>query len=108
MSLADHPPQELASSRAIFRRIATRDLYRQVDYNLFGWELYSMLKESVTPELIVERCRALGAPDTLTPEHVIVDMGTLHYGMQDRNPLETVKFYSKRHPNGTCSAISPF
>ena len=35
----------------------------------------------------------------LVSKHVIVDLAPMHYGMGDRNPLEKVKFYSKRNPN---------
>ncbi|KAF7324433.1 hypothetical protein MVEN_02641100 [Mycena venus] len=38
----------------------------------------------------------------LTPDSVIVDHTTLHYGMKDKNPLDFVKFYSKRNPD-TCA-----
>ncbi|GBE79040.1 HD-domain/PDEase-like protein [Sparassis crispa] len=35
----------------------------------------------------------------LEPRHVIVDLSRMHYGMKDKNPLDSVKFYSKQHPN---------
>lgn len=35
----------------------------------------------------------------LGSKHVIVDLSPMHYGMGDKNPLEKVKFYSKRNPN---------
>ena len=37
--------------------------------------------------------------DALGPEHVIIDHAPRHHGMQDRNPLDFVKFYSKHNPN---------
>lgn len=36
----------------------------------------------------------------LRPHHVLVDLIARHHGMEDKNPLDYVKFYSKQHPNG--------
>lgn len=107
----------LAEARAIFRRINHRDLYRLVDQNVFDWASRSTLEEAVTPELIVEAAKSLADDSssdvseedrelakTLEVGHVIVDIGSLHYGMKERNPIDFIKFYSKDHPN-ECSYI---
>jgi hypothetical protein len=138
--------QELEASRALFRRIARRELYRLVDYVLISWESRESIKLTVTPEAIVAAAKRLFAkstePDdvlttvaagnskdrkdaneskdtkvakdakdaknvdpellaTLSPEHVIVDVSSMHYGMKDKNPLDYVKFYGKRNLNST-------
>jgi hypothetical protein len=36
---------------------------------------------------------------SITPNDVIVDLSVMHYGMKDKNPLDSVEFYSKRRPN---------
>jgi deoxynucleoside triphosphate triphosphohydrolase SAMHD1 len=89
-----------------------------VDQNVFDWASKATLKTAVTPELIVRAARELFASTedaeeralaaTLDVRHVIVDIGSLHYGMQDRNPIDFVKFYSKEHPNGKYSARFPY
>ena len=35
----------------------------------------------------------------LTTDNVIVDLVPLHYGMKAKNPLDFIKFYSKRNMN---------
>lgn len=74
-------------------------------------------REHVTPERIVAAARALSVqPSTpermddddtksvesimsLKPQDVIVDFSIMHYGMKDKNPLDFIKFYSKRNQN---------
>ncbi|KAG5350405.1 hypothetical protein C0989_011193 [Termitomyces sp. Mn162] len=99
---------ELAKSRAIFDRIRTRDLYKMVDYKVVDWPWAEIFQNNITPEGIVEAARELSEEDpsirelvkTLSVEHVICDFSLMHYGMKEKNPLDFVKFYSKRHPNG--------
>ena len=104
-------PQELAEARAICERINRRDLYKAVDYKVFPWDQKQKCKDYFTPERIVQAAKNLkrltaGDHDIdeesvkdLVSKHVIVDLAPMHYGMGDRNPLEKVKFYSKRNPN---------
>lgn len=111
--------QELAEARHIFHRITTRKLYRMVDYKVFHWALSGVCEEHFTPERIVTAAKALPASTgvssqnedydmehidptdvaALEPRHVIVDMAKMHYGMKDKNPLDSVRFYSKQHPD---------
>lgn len=42
--------------------------------------------------------------DALTANHVIVDIVGRHHGMEEKNPLDFVKFYSKQRPNGEKSS----
>lgn len=100
----DGTTQELAPARAIFERIRNRELYKMVDFKSLAWKDRAVLKEYITPELIVEAANEL--PDSssldkseLRAEDVIVDFCTMHYGMKDKNPLDFVKFYSKRIPD---------
>ncbi|KAJ7683566.1 hypothetical protein B0H17DRAFT_1205073 [Mycena rosella] len=97
---------DLAPARAIFRRIRVRDLYKFVDSGVVEWERRDVFRERITRERIVEEARKLAAQartdidlTELTPDSVIVDHALLHYGMKDKNPLDFVKFYSKRNFN---------
>jgi len=118
--------QELLEAQSILGRIQNRDLYRCVDYKVFDWEHREFLQENITPEDIVAEAKrecsaraASGQPaaelgfetddesddispediEDLTKEKVIVSFSTMHYGMKEKNPLDFVKFYTKRRPN---------
>jgi deoxynucleoside triphosphate triphosphohydrolase SAMHD1 len=107
------PDPELAESRAIFDRIRTRDLYKSVDFQFFEWDHRELCRTFITPKRIVEASKALFKEDEdmrpivdlLEERHVIVDFSPMHYGMQDKNPLDSIKFYSKRNPNGEYDII---
>ncbi|KAH8105417.1 hypothetical protein BXZ70DRAFT_887582 [Cristinia sonorae] len=99
----------LEAARDIFARIASRDLYKMVDCNIIPWDQQKLFKEQFTPERIVKAVKEykFTPEDNVKPEDiaalgvgdVIVDLSPMHYGMKDKNPLESVKFYSKRSPN---------
>ncbi|KAF7354636.1 hypothetical protein MSAN_01377100 [Mycena sanguinolenta] len=100
---------ELAGARAIFDRVRLRDLYKFVDSQVVEWDKREAVRQFITRERIVDEARRLAADDhetldltELTPESVIVDHATIHFGMKERNPVEFVKFYSKRNP-GKCA-----
>ena len=44
---------------------------------------------------------------TLTARHIIVDFSYIHHGKKEENPLNYVKFYSKRKPNRQSFALLP-
>jgi deoxynucleoside triphosphate triphosphohydrolase SAMHD1 len=104
-----------------------------VDYKAIDWSHHDTFRDNVTPERIVAEAKkaaeallkksidqAVGLERTdndesfsitdyqfLTPNDVVVDFAIMHYGMKDKNPLDFIEFYSKRHPNGsyTCFPI---
>jgi len=83
-----------------------------VDFKSLAWKDRMVLKEYITPALIVEAAKSL--PDSssvdiseLEAQDVIVDFSTMHYGMKDKNPLDFVKFYSKRIPDSMCIFLTP-
>ncbi|PCH41716.1 hypothetical protein WOLCODRAFT_71312 [Wolfiporia cocos MD-104 SS10] len=97
---------ELAEARAIFHRVNKRDLYKCVDYKVFSYTQYDYLGTHFTPERIVQAAQADGLDDVdpqlaeeLDAKHVIVDLSRLHYGMREKNPLDSVSFYSKHNRN---------
>jgi hypothetical protein len=86
--------------------VRTRDLYKFVDGRVVEWERREVFRHSITSKRIVEEARRLAALDKtdidltdLTPDTVIVDHSMIHYGMKEKNPLDFVKFYSKRNFN---------
>ncbi|KAF7300958.1 HD-domain/PDEase-like protein [Mycena indigotica] len=101
---------ELEEARQIFRRIRLRDLYKFVDQRVVEWERRELFKAYITQERVALEARRLakvaieaGEADPvdlslLTPDTVIVDHCVMHYGMKTDNPLDSVRFYSKRHP----------
>ncbi|TFY67525.1 hypothetical protein EVJ58_g1575 [Rhodofomes roseus] len=108
---------ELQSARDILNRIHRRDLYRMVDWKVFPWAFQHDCREIFTPEKIVRAAQAeermpqvkdeaqyRALIEELNPEHVIVDISMMHYGMKDKNPLDTVSFYSKHKPDNSGKA----
>jgi len=95
--------QEFAEARAIFKRIRKRDLYKCVDYKVIDWPLQALFHEHITSKAIVDAANALNpawkGSDTLEEDDVKVDFSVMHYGMKEKNPLDFVRFYSKRMPN---------
>jgi len=75
-----------------------------VDYKVFGWEYRELCREHITPERIAEAAREVHATHSQTGKlcsatDVIVDLSFMHYGMQEKNPMHSIKFYSKNNPN---------
>lgn len=106
--------QNLKESQAILNRITSRDLYKTVDYKVFPWGWKGHLRKFFNPETIVAAAmlhnprndeeRAL--LDELSAQHVIIDEAVLHYGMGNCNPIDKIRFYSKRKPHGLYSPSS--
>ncbi|KAG6815153.1 hypothetical protein H0H87_004651 [Tephrocybe sp. NHM501043] len=105
-----NPDPRLAPAQAIFERIRTRDLYRMVDFKVIDFPWDAVFRESITPEKIVAAVKTLSGEEVkkasvativskLRVEDVICDFSMMHYGMKEHNPLDFVKFYSKRHPD---------
>ncbi|KAA1479101.1 HD-domain/PDEase-like protein [Dentipellis sp. KUC8613] len=44
--------------------------------------------------------------EALTADDIVVAISKLHHGMSEKNPLDYIKFYSKRHPN-VCRSAGP-
>ena len=106
--------QRLSEAQKILNRIVSRDLYRMVDYKVFAWEFKGHLRKFFNPEAIVSAAKSRipensGEQDALqelSTQHVIIDEALLHYGMGNSNPIDKVRFYSKRKPHGACSTSS--
>jgi deoxynucleoside triphosphate triphosphohydrolase SAMHD1 len=84
-----------------------------VDYKVFEWEYRERCREYITPERIADAALALSRSHSPDPkaitEHVlakdiIVDLCSMHYGMQEKNPLDFINFYSKHNPDSELPA----
>lgn len=104
----------LDEAQMILNRITSRDLYRTVDYKVFAWEWKGHLCKFFNPGAIVEAAKSHNpeseeeqtALEELTTYHVIIDEAVLHYGMGNSNPVDKIRFYSKRKPN-ECHRAEP-
>lgn len=83
----------LAKSREIINRIRTRKLYKFVDEYLVSDELKNHLTEQKinAREIIAHQ----GENDRLEEDDIIVDRLKLNYAMNDKNPVDYVKFYNQ-------------
>ncbi|CAB5208884.1 unnamed protein product [Rhizophagus irregularis] len=83
----------LAKSREIINRIRTRKLYKFVDEYLVSDELKDHLTEQKinAREIIAHQ----GENDRLEEDDIIVDRLKLNYAMNDKNPVDYVKFYNQ-------------
>lgn len=83
----------LAEAKKIVTRLRKRQLYKFVDENTY----HSANKRFLTTErinagLIIEYHQG---PETLNVDDIIVDIFSLNYGMDDKNPVDSIKFFSK-------------
>jgi hypothetical protein len=109
----DHS-QKLHEAQAILNRITSRDLYKTVDYKVFPWEWKGHLCRFFNPEVIVAAAKSHNPENDeerdalreLSTQHVIIDEAVLHYGMGNTNPIDKIRFYSKRKPHGMRSPPS--
>lgn len=107
-SIGIHHFQNLKEAQAILNRITSRDLYKTVDYKVFTWEWKGNLRKFFNPEAIVAAAKShnpkndeeRAALKDLSTQHVIIDEAVLHYGMGNSNPIDKIRFYSKRKPHG--------
>lgn len=83
----------LEDSKAILKRIRTRNLYKFVDELLIPREKLGILtKENINSAEIVS-CQ--GTNDHLRQDDVIVEFLKNNYAMKDQNPVDGIKFFSK-------------
>ncbi|KAI8089448.1 uncharacterized protein BX664DRAFT_297172 [Halteromyces radiatus] len=88
---------ELADARAIMKRLRTRQLYKFVDEFLIPPTLVDKITTDViTPQEIVSH---QSTNDNLVVDDVIVSKGKINYAMQDQNPVDSIRFFSKFNDN---------
>ncbi|KAJ3370163.1 SAM domain and HD [Kappamyces sp. JEL0680] len=82
----------LKESRRILRRLRSRDLYRFADQTLIPVELFDEIDcTTITSREIYKHCDQ----ESLNEDDIIVQWLTLNYAMKDRNPVDSVKFFTK-------------
>ncbi|KAG0300533.1 SAM domain and HD, partial [Dissophora globulifera] len=85
----------LEESKALLKRIRTRNLYKFVDELLIPREkLGQLTKRNINSAEIVS-CQ--GANDHLKEDDVIVEFLKNNYAMKDQNPVDGIKFFSKNN-----------
>lgn len=103
--------QELREARVILNRLRHRRLYKQVDYlcipYVYGQDAHwkaALTSEPIAAQaklFLAEHPSAKATAAELKPEHIIVDVALVHYGMKNVNPMHTVMFYGKYAMNRT-------
>lgn len=89
---------ELSKARNIMKRLRTRQLYKFVDEYLIPPELVNKVtKDMITPQEIISHQHD---NDHLVEDDIIVSPGKINYAMQDRNPVDSIRFFSKFNDNG--------
>jgi len=86
-----------------------------VDYKVFTWDWKGHLYRFFDPEEIVSAAKShksenheeRAALEELSTHHIIIDEAVLHYGMGNSNPIDKVRFYSKRKPKGVHPSLFP-
>ncbi|KAI7876669.1 HD phosphohydrolase domain-containing protein [Lichtheimia hyalospora FSU 10163] len=88
---------ELETSRNIMKRLRTRDLYKFVDEFLIPPEIQGHLtKDKVNVQEILGY---QSTNDNIKEDEVVVAWGRINYAMKDRNPVDSIRFFSKFNDN---------
>ncbi|KAF9474606.1 HD-domain PDEase-like protein [Pholiota conissans] len=104
---------ELAESRAIIKAMRRRQLYKFVEFKSIEWPFRDVFRKNITPARIMEAVkkildkRPMGGDVylddrtlvSLEESDIIVNFSTRSFGMKEKNPVDFVRFYSKRNPN---------
>lgn len=89
---------ELSESRRIVKDIRTRNLYKFVDEFLVPPELESHLnKDTITAQDIANYQTDNAG---LVQEDVIVTFTKINYSMNESNPVDSIRFFSKFNDQG--------
>ncbi|OAD78577.1 hypothetical protein PHYBLDRAFT_18303 [Phycomyces blakesleeanus NRRL 1555(-)] len=87
----------LEESRQIIKRLRTRNLYKFVDEFLLPADMEAKIKqEAISPAEIISY---QSDNDGLVENDVIVDWLKINYAMKDRNPVDSIRFFSKFDDN---------
>lgn len=87
----------LKEAQSILRRIRVRELYRLTDTVHLPYGARLKIKSIFTAENVVKEAQnfveAHPLAQELCNEHILMDITPLHWGMKDKNPFDTIKFY---------------
>ena len=88
--------KELDQSRKILRRLRLRDLYKCADQVILPDELHGIVtKDDFSEQSIANLCDS----KDIRKSDIIVEWLTLNYAMKDKDPMNSVGFYTKYDPN---------
>ncbi|KAI9591511.1 HD phosphohydrolase domain-containing protein [Syncephalis fuscata] len=87
---------ELAPARAVIRRVRQRQLYRFVEERMIPAENIARLRGKINEEAI---CSHQSEYACIKTDDIIVDWLTVGYGFKGKNPVDSIKFYSKYQEN---------
>lgn len=80
------------AARNILRRIRKRDLYRCADALVLPYDMHDHPDvNAITKEAIKDACNS----KSVLVDDIIIQKLVLTYAMKDKNPVDSVKFYSK-------------
>ncbi|KAJ3274536.1 SAM domain and HD [Terramyces sp. JEL0728] len=84
--------KELAEARKIIKRIRQRDLYRFADQLIIPVEHFDDIDSTKITSAIIKN----QIPNPLITENdIIVQFMTLNYAMKDKNPVDSIRFFTK-------------
>jgi hypothetical protein len=93
---------ETAKARKILHRLRKRDLYRCADALILPFELQNHpCIDKITANDIIAACES----SDVSADDVIVQKLVLNYAMKDKNPVDSVRFYSKNRPKESVFSI---
>ncbi|KAJ3323988.1 SAM domain and HD [Boothiomyces sp. JEL0866] len=84
--------KELAEARDIIRRIRKRDLYRFADQLIIPIEHFDDIDET---KITSASIKSQIPNASITENDIIVQFMTLNYAMKDKNPVDSIRFFTK-------------
>lgn len=95
---------DLNDARRLLRRLRQRDLYRFADQTILCPELFETIDRStISSNKIYELC---ADKDELLASDIIVQWLTLNYAMKDKNPIDSVGFFTKYDASKTVCPLN--
>lgn len=93
----------LAASQKILKRIRDRDIYKFVDEYHYGHEEARLMGKHRSNEIASKIVGHQVDGMEFDQDDVIVEILKVNYAMKDKNPVDSIKFYSKYD----CESASP-
>uniref|UniRef100_A0A8D0G4C8 Deoxynucleoside triphosphate triphosphohydrolase SAMHD1 n=1 Tax=Sphenodon punctatus TaxID=8508 RepID=A0A8D0G4C8_SPHPU len=96
---SSHP--ELAEAQKILRKIECRELYKYLGQTQPppGTEIKKEQYDGLPANIVASQPKNVPEDVKLTAEDFIVDVINMDYGMKEKNPINSVRFYCKSDPS---------
>ncbi|XP_052816404.1 deoxynucleoside triphosphate triphosphohydrolase SAMHD1-like isoform X2 [Mya arenaria] len=92
--------ENLKKSQKILKKVLKRELYKLVGQNKSKTKMLQEKDKQEEKIKIIEKIDKEKLKDFPKAEkHIIIQLVTLDYGKKDKNPIDSVMFYSKNEPN---------